>query len=248
MFENRRIFILSLSLLAISPIFIFLIFQESFLIALLITFLILVYLFRKKSGVFQFFLLVFFLAISNFLMKDFSSVLSQRKIAMVGEVQTQRGECLKIFSPLVCRFFYNKLENFLGHFFGNIISHCSLNFLFLDASSASDFSYPRKGVFYPWQLPLFLIGFSKTGFKKARKYLVFIAFPILISSLFSPGEILAFVFGLPFILYIEFLGWLWLFDFFQKKKPLARNMVYFIWVSIVVLSMISFQISLLMRI
>ena len=245
MFWNKKAKVIFLFLLTTSPVFIFLVIEKSPLIFLLFIFLILLYFFRKKSGVFQLILLVFVLVINNLLTRDFSSAFSQRKIAMVGEIETQRGGCLKIFSSFVCRFFYNKLENFFGHFFGNFISHFSLNFLFLDASSASDFSYPRKGIFYPWQLPLFLIGISKIGFEKVRKYLIFIAFSVLVSSLFSPGEISAFVFGLPFVLYIESFGWLWLFDSLEKKKPFVRNMVYFTWILVVVLSILSFQISLL---
>ena len=245
MFKDKKALVVSLFLLVISPIFIFLVVENSPLVILFIGFLVLLGFLRGKKVIFQFVLLIFVITISNFLTKDFSSVLSQRKIAMVGEIETQRGECLKTFSPFVCRLFYNKLENFLGHFFGNIISHFSLNFLFLDASSASDFSYPKKGLFYLWQLPLFFIGLSKMGFKKAGKYLAFIAFSVLISSLFSPGEILAFVFSLPFILYVESFGWPWLFDFFQRKKPFIRNIAYFAWIAVVVLGMISFQISLL---
>lgn len=245
MFENKEALIVSLFLLVLSPVFIFLVVEKSLLLALFIGFLALLLLFRRKKIVFQFILLIFVITISNFLTRDFSSVFLQRKIAMRGEIETQRGECLKVFSPLMCRFFYNKLENFLGHFFGNTISHYSLNFLFLDASSASDFSYPRKGIFYFWQLPLFLVGLSRMGFKRAGKYLAFISFPVLISSLFSPGEISAFVFGLPFILYIESFGWLWLFEFLEKQQSVIRKMAYFIWISMVVLSILSFQMTLL---
>jgi len=216
MLGDKKLITISFCLLIISPIFTFLISKQSPLALLLLVFWLLVYLFGKKSVASCFFLLVFLMILGNFLTKDFAVVFSQRKIAMRGEIETQRGECLKVFNPFVCRVFYNKLENFFSHFFGNFLSLFSLNFLFLDASSASDFAYPKKGIFYFWELPLFLVGLSRISAKKARKYLFFIVFPMLISSLFSPGEILPFIFALPFVLFIESLGWLKFGDFFRK--------------------------------
>lgn len=247
MFEDQKLLKISLCLSIVSPIFIFLVFETSPWVLLLFAYFVLLCFFRKKTSICQFLILVFFLILSNLFTKDISIVLSQRKIAMIGEIEAQRGECLKIFSPLVCRLYYNKVENFFGHFFGNFISHFSLNFLFLDASSASDFAYPKKGIFYFWELPLFLLGLSKIGFKESRKYLFFVIFPVLVSSLFSPGEISAFVLGLPFVLFIESFGWLWLDDFLKKKKSFVRNMVCFIWVLVVLLSILSLQISLLVN-
>lgn len=247
MFKDQKLLKISLCLLIISPIFIFLVFETSPWVLLLFVYFVLWCFFRKQSGIYQFFILVFFLILSNLFTKDLSIVFSQRKIAMIGEIETQRGECLKIFSPLVCRLFYNKLENFLRHFLGNTLSHFSLNFLLLDASSASDLAYPKKGIFYFWELPLFLLGLSRTGFKESRKYLFFVILPVLVSSLFSPGEILPVIFVLPFVLFIESFGWLKLDDFLKKKKSVVRNMVCFIWVLVALLSVFSFQISLLIN-
>lgn len=101
---------------------------------------------------------------------------------LLAQINEKRGICLEKKPEFLCRLFYNRPIFYSLNFFGNYLSHFSLDFLFLKGPNLAQYAVPKRGMVYLWQLPLVILGIFWL-FKKEKKFFWFLLCWTLISPL-----------------------------------------------------------------
>jgi 4-amino-4-deoxy-L-arabinose transferase-like glycosyltransferase len=111
-------------------------------------------------------------------------------VALVGQLNTERGACNDKFSLLICRFFFNKPILFTKEFTANYLSHFSIREWFITGSNKG--ILPPGGHFLIVQAPLLILGLwvLLTKGTEAEKmiFLPWLVLSPLADSLTGPGN------------------------------------------------------------
>lgn len=111
-------------------------------------------------------------------------------VALVGQLNAERGACNAKFSLLICRFFFNKPVLFIKEFTANYLSHFSIREWFILGSNKG--ILPPGGHFLMVQVPLLVLGLWAllTRGTEAEKmiFLPWLVLSPLSDSLTGPGN------------------------------------------------------------
>ena len=144
-------------------------------------------------------------------------------VGLMNDLNDERGQCLLIVSPIVCRIADNKAILFAGTLIKNYLSHFSPNFLYGNGSSTQFSILPKRGLDYLFNfLPLivgimFLLKNSKQR-KISNAFLALFLLSPLPDSLTSDGNFIRASIMQPFLALFGGLGIYYFLDFLKGKK------------------------------
>lgn len=102
---------------------------------------------------------------SRFIQESFISGVSRSGI--IDDLNSRRGECTKKNNKFVCQLIYNKYFGFTTIYFNNYFDNLSPQTYFTRGNSQGYQSFPSRGLFYTFELPLLAVG---TILLVAKKY------------------------------------------------------------------------------
>lgn len=146
-------------------------------------------------------------------------------IGLINDLNDERGQCLIVFNPALCKITDNKALLFGSTFIKNYLSHFSPNFLYINGTPTQFSILPERGLDYLFNfLPLMvgIVFFLKTN--KQRKLgstlvILFLLSP-LPDSFTSDGNYVRASIMQPFLALFGGLGIYYLLDFLKEKKSL----------------------------
>ena len=119
-----------------------------------------------------------------------SQVNITNNVALVGQLNAERGACNDKFSLLICRFFFNKPILFTKEFTANYLSHFSIREWFITGSNKG--LLPSGGYFMMVQAPLLILGLwallAKGTETEKMIFLPWLALSPLADSFTGPGN------------------------------------------------------------
>jgi 4-amino-4-deoxy-L-arabinose transferase-like glycosyltransferase len=152
-------------------------------------------------------------------------------IGLINDLNDQRGQCLSLFNPIVCKITENKVPLFISTFVKNYFSHFSPNFLYMNGTQTQFSILPQRGLDYLFNFLPLILGFYFLIFKnKNRKagiafIILFLVTPIA-DSLTSDGNYTRASMMQPFIAGITGIGFYFLFfDLLSKYKRLKSSVI-----------------------
>lgn len=138
-------------------------------------------------------------------------------IGIITTLNEHRGTCLEVFSPTICKIFYNRPTAFLFKLIQNYFSHFSFNFLFSSNFTGAN-SIIYGGLFYFIMFPLFFIGLKSLYLRRNLLVLLFFFLTPLADSLTDSGHYgRSFLMIFP-IIYFSSIGTISLIDYFSNNK------------------------------
>ncbi len=82
------------------------------------------------------------------------------KTGIINDVNMRRGACDSSLSPTVCKLGYNKYLSFTTTYFNNYFENLSPQTYFTKGPANGYQSFPNRGLFYSFELPLLIIGLA----------------------------------------------------------------------------------------
>ena len=166
-------------------------------------------------------------------------------IGLINNLNDERGQCLIIFNPMVCKVTDNKAILYTSVFIKNYLSHFSPNFLYISGTSTQFSILPKRGLDYIFNFLPLIFGFVFLLKNNKQKKLnrIFISLFLLAplpDSLTSDGNYVRASIMQPFIAVVTGLGYYYLINYLINKN---KTLKYIILLSIFVpisFSLISF--------
>lgn len=182
--------------------------------------------FSKRKNYWQAFficLLLFLpLLFSLFSWEGKSRLVQTTKITNIGllnDINEKRGFCQKSLPFIFCRSFYNRATAYITYYFTNYFNHFSVKTLFSGSVGIGTFMLAKRGFFYLWELPFFILGLVFI-FRKKINFSVKIIFSWLLiyplaDSFTGFDNPLRMLIGLPAFIIVTAYG---ITIFFQNRK------------------------------
>ncbi len=200
-----------------------------------ITLFLILYANYKKELGFKplFYVLIFFLILispiifqKNSASVRFSQVGITTNINSIGLINTlndERGQCLAIVNPNICKIADNKIALFISIFVKNYLSHFSPNFLYINGTATQFSILPLRGLDYLFCFPLLILGivFLLRQEKQRKLNIIFILLFLLSAlpdSLTSDGNYTRASIMIPYLAILNGIGAFFLFDVLNKQK------------------------------
>lgn len=142
------------------------------------------------------------------------------------------------FNPIVARVIFNRPTYFLFNFSKNVISHFSYNFLFSEGGSNFQFSVPKNGILYKWDLIFLIVGIVSLLKLRDKQSLVLLSWLVLgtvPSSLTREApHVLRAITMLPSFMIVSAIGVWNIYSWLNSKKSRILN-CFFVTIYILVL-------------
>ncbi len=165
-------------------------------------------------------------------------------IGLINNLNDERGQCLNLFNPIICKITDNKGILFTSTFVKNYLSHFSPNFLYINGTATQFSILPKRGLDYLFNFLPLIIGvtfFLKNG--RPRKLNVALIILFLLSplpdSFTSDGNYTRTSIMQPFLALFGGLGIYYVFDILKERKKL-RYLLTTIFVLVISFSSVSF--------
>lgn len=146
-------------------------------------------------------------------------------IGLINNLNDQRGQCLAMFNPLICKITDNKIILFPSAFAKNYLSHFSPNFLYMSGTPTQLSILPERGLDYLFNfLPLIMgiVFFLKNN--KQRKLCIAFIILFLLSpvpdSFTSDGNYVRASIMQPFLALFGGLGIYYFLEILEDRKRL----------------------------
>ncbi|OGH04099.1 MAG: hypothetical protein A2W22_06275, partial [Candidatus Levybacteria bacterium RBG_16_35_11] len=104
-------------------------------------------------------------------------------IGLINTLNDERGQCIKTFTPSICKILENKQILFTETFIKNYLSHFSPNFFYINGTVTQFSILPQRGLDY-WFCSLFLILGFYFLFRKGNKKVSFAFISLFLLSAF----------------------------------------------------------------
>lgn len=165
-------------------------------------------------------------------------------IGLINNLNDERGQCLIIFNPLVCKITDNKGILFTSTFIKNYLSHFSPNFLYINGTPTQFSILPKRGLDYLFNFLPLIIGvtfFLKNSNQRKLNTAFIILFLLspLPDSFTSDGNYTRTSIMQPFLALFGGLGIYYLLDILKEKKRL-RYLFTTLFLLVIFFSTISF--------
>ena len=168
-------------------------------------------------------------------------------IGLINILNDERGQCIAVFNPIICKTVGNKATLFVGTFVKNYMSHFSPNFLYIDGTHTQFSVLPQRGLDYLFNfLPLilgmtFLLKDNKQRKLNSAFVILFLISP-LPDSFTSEGNYTRASMMQPFLSLFSGLGVYYFLDILNGKK-IFKYLFIFSFFLIISFSVISFFIT-----
>jgi len=166
-------------------------------------------------------------------------------VGLINDLNDQRGQCLAVFNPLICKITDNKAVLYAGTFIKNYLSHFSPNFLYINGTPTQFSILPERGLDYIFNILPLIFGFIfLLRNSKQRKlnsiFIVLFLFAPLPDSLTSDGNYVRASIMQPFIAVVTGLGYYYLVDYLISKYKTLKYLILLLVLMLIAFSLSSF--------
>ena len=141
---------------------------------------------------------------------------------IISRVEEKRVSCFENNNYFLCRALYNRPLTYPQVFVKNYLSHFSLKYLFSEGSGLAQYSVPKRGALYPFELPFLILGMIFLIKKKKRENLILFGLWLLTApianSLTGEAHPVRALVLLPVFPLLTGLGVVYVFDLLKKRR------------------------------